>query len=115
MPFVGLERLDNGVDVVSPRRPVDQLNVFGRNSVELQDIIVHLHQSAVYGRPHTERGIAEHAHLSLRAISVAQPDGVVNNAFKIRVSRRLAVSGKGQSRVGRRLDGRRWALKPHSQ
>ena len=41
-------------------------------------------------------GVAEDADLGLRAVAVAQADGVVDDFRKVRVARRFAIAGEGQ-------------------
>ena len=63
--------------------------------VELQDIVVHLVQGFGHaGAPH-HGGVAQHAHLGLRIVPVAQHEHIVNHLFKMRVKRGLAVAREG--------------------
>lgn len=82
--------------VVSALRMVGQADVFCRDGVELQYVVVDEHQRVADRLPVNQRGVAQHTHLSLRAVAVAQGNGVGYNLREVRVARGLAVAGEGE-------------------
>ena len=75
---------------------VHHINIGWVNGVELEDVVVHFHQRIVDLRTVDERGIGEHADLGIRKILVAQPDGVFNDFWEMRIGRGFTVAGEGE-------------------
>ena len=64
--------------------------------VELEYVVVHEHERVVYVLAVYEGGVAEHRHLGLREVLVAQCYGVGYDAGEVGVPRGLAVAREGQ-------------------
>ena len=96
MTVKGAQCLDDGIHIIRPRGTVDTLNVVGRHGVEFEYVVVNLEQGGVHLGAHGHGSIAQHAHFGCREVAVAQSHRIVNNACKIGVRCRFAITGKGQ-------------------
>ena len=67
----------------------------GDGRVELEDVVVDREQGFFHCRLAGHGGVAEHAHLGLGIILVAQQEGVVNDALEVGVQCGLAVAAEG--------------------
>ena len=92
MPVEGLHPFNDLPHVIMPLRTVHPIDIFGVDGVQLQDVVIHPHQGVVHLRAMNHRRVAQHTHLRLRTIRVAQLNGVVYNLGKVRMTRRLAVA-----------------------
>lgn len=75
---------------------VNGQDVIGVHRVELQDVVVHFHQSTPRLLMPDEGRVAQYADLGAGAPLVAQLDCVVDDFGEMRVARWLAVAGKCQ-------------------
>lgn len=77
-------------------RTIHLIYIIGVGGIELEDVVVDLHQGTEDVVPSNESGVAQHAYPGIRAIAVSHTDSVVDNGCKVGVSRRLAIAGKGK-------------------
>ena len=95
-----IESLDAGNDTVHVvgrlDRTVHLVYITGADGVELQDVVVHFRKCLVYLRTMDKGRIAEDGNLRLRAVFVAQADGIVDDFDKMRVRCRLSIAGESQ-------------------
>ena len=103
----GLETVDDQIDIVSTVRMIYLINIGGIDSVEFQDVVIHLHEGIMYLLTVDHRGIAEYGDLSLRTVLVAQTDGVGDDLGEVGMTGRFAIACKsediGQLAVGHHL------------
>ena len=66
------------------------------DSVEFQNVVVHLHERIVHLLTMNVGRIAEHRHLCFWTVLVAQTDGVINDFCEVGMAGGLAVACKGQ-------------------
>jgi len=92
----GLEAVDDQIDIVGAVRMIYLINIGGIDSVEFQDVVIHLHEGIMYLLTVDHRGIAEYGDLSLRTVLVAQTDGVGDDLGEVGMTGRFAVACKGE-------------------
>ena len=96
MTVKGLETVDDQVDIVGAVGVVHLVYIYGINGVELQDVVIHLHEGIMYLRAVDHRAVAEYGDLRLRTVLVAQTDGVSDDLCKMGMTGGLAIAGKGE-------------------
>ena len=92
----GLEAVDDQIDIVGAVRMIYLINIGGIDSVEFQDVVIHLHEGIMYLLTVDHRGIAEYGDLSLRTVLVAQTDGVGDDLGEVGMTGRFAVACKSE-------------------
>ena len=92
----GLEAVDDEMDIIGAVGMIYLINIGGINGVELQDVIIDLHQGIVYLGTVDHCAVAEYGDLCLWTILITQTDGVGDDLCEVRMTGGLTIAGKGE-------------------
>ena len=96
-----LHCLDDSSHVVLGIGSVHLIYIYRVDGVEFEDVVVNINEGIAHFGTMDECGVAQHRHLRLREILVAQSDDIPHDGGKLGVGGWFAVTRKGEH-VGRR-------------